>query len=149
MSSTLSGYSTRARVEEAGAGLDLTLLIARLLLVVIFPISAYYKVIQWPGIVTMLEQQAVPLPLYGGALAVGVEVIGALLVALGLWTRIGAILLILYVAGATAVAHRFWEFAMPAQFAQMMSFFKNLAMIGGLLLIAVLGPGRFAVQPRS
>ena len=29
-----------------------------------------------------------------------------------------------------------------------MSFFKNLAMIAGLGLIALLGPGRYAIQPR-
>ena len=65
-----------------------------------------------------------------------------------LWTRWAALVLILYVAGTSIIAHRFWEFAPPAQFGQMMQFFKNLCMIGGLLLVAVIGPGRYAVQPR-
>ncbi|MBX9697922.1 MAG: DoxX family protein [Acetobacteraceae bacterium] len=133
----------------ADRNLDLTLLVARILLVLIFPISAYYKIVQWPGIVNMLTQQGAPLPMLGGYIAIGVEIIGAVMVVLGLWTRWAAIALILYVIGTSVIAHRFWEFAPPAQFGQMMSFFKNLCMIGGLALVAVLGPGRYAVRPGS
>ena len=145
----MSATAERPVAATVAAGnTDLVLLIARLLLVVIFPISAYYKITGWPGVVTTLTQRGAPLPLLGGYLAIGVEIIGALLVAIGLWTRWAAIALILYVAGTSIVAHRFWEFAPPAQFGQMMQFFKNLAMMGGLALIAHLGPGRYAVGPR-
>ena len=140
--------SVTGRRAAAGENLDLALLIARIALVVIFPISAYYKVMQWPGIVTMLTQQGAPLPLLGGYIAIAVEFGATLLVVLGLWTRWAALALVLYVLGTSIIAHRFWEFAPPQQFGQMMSFFKNLAMMGGLGLIAVLGPGRYAVQPR-
>jgi putative oxidoreductase len=143
-----------ATIERPGAPAvatgkaDLVLLVARLLLVVIFPISAWYKITGWPGVVTTLTQQGAPVPLMGGYLAIGVEIVGAVLVAVGLWTRWAAVALILYVAGTSIIAHRFWEFAPPAQFGQMMQFFKNLAMIGGLALVAWLGPGRYAVSPR-
>lgn len=126
---------------------DVALLVARVLLVVIFPISAWFKITGWPGIVTILTQQGVPLPLVGGYVAIAVEIIGAVLVIIGYRTRWAAIALILYVAGTSAIAHRFWEFPPAAQFGQMMSFFKNLCMVGGLGLIAVLGPGRYAVRP--
>jgi putative oxidoreductase len=139
--------ATRTRVPAA-SGLDTALLVARVALVVIFPVSAYYKIIQWPGIVAMLTQQGAPLPLLGGYLAIAVEIGASLLVVLGLWTRWAALVLILYTLGTSIIAHRFWEFAPPQQFGQMMQFFKNLAMMGGLGLIAVLGPGRHAVQPR-
>lgn len=127
---------------------DLALLIARILLVAIFPISAYYKIIGWPGIVGMLTQQGAPLPMFGGYLAIAVEILGAILVILGFRTRWGAIALMLYTAGTIIIAHRFWEFAGPAQFNQLMAFFKNIALIAGLGLIAVIGPGRYAVQAR-
>ena len=144
---TLSGGTTQRAAAAAGS-LDLALLIARILLVVIFPISAYYKITGWPGVVNTLTQQGAPLPLLGGYLAIAVEILGALLVILGLWTRWAAIALMLYIAGTSIIAHRFWEFAPPAQFGQMMQFFKNLCMIGGLLLVAILGPGRYAVRAR-
>jgi len=143
----MSDFGTRAPAAT-GANLDLALLIARILLVAIFPISGYYKLVQWPGIVTMLTNAGAPLPLPGATIAVAVEFAAAALVILGLWTRWAAVVLILYIAGTSIIAHRFWEFAPPQQFGQMMSFFKNLCMMGGLGLIAVLGPGRYALQPR-
>ncbi len=150
MSSTIgTGAVTAGRANTAAAqgSADLALLIARILLVVIFPISAWYKITGWPGIVTMLEQQGPPLPLLGGGMSIAVELLGALLVAISLWTRWAAIALILYIAGTSLIAHRFWELAPLAQFGQMMSFFKNLAMMGGRGLVALLGPGRHAVRP--
>ena len=145
---TMTAGTAALRTGTAAGNLDPVLLIARILLVAIFPISAWYKITGWPGIVTMLTQQGVPMPLLGGYIAIGMEMIAALLVIIGLWTRWAAIALILYVIGATIIAHRFWEFTGPAQFNQMMQFMKSLCMIGGLLLIAVIGPGRYAVQPR-
>lgn len=144
----MSHTAATLRAVQAAERQDLALLVVRVLLVAIFPISAWYKITGWPGIVGTLTQQGVPLPMLGGTIAIAVEMLGALLVALGLWTRWAAIALILYVAGTSIIAHRFWEFSGPAQFGQMMSFFKNLAMMAGLGLIAVTGPGRFALSPR-
>jgi putative oxidoreductase len=141
---SVSGRTGALSTEQ----LDTVLLVARVLLVLIFPISAWYKITGWPGIVTTLTQQGAPLPFAGGIIAIAVEMLASLLVIAGLWTRWAAIALILYVAGTSIIAHRFWEFTGPAQFGQLMSFFKNLCMIGGLALVAAIGPGRYAVQPR-
>ena len=128
--------------------LDLVLLIGRIALVVLFPISGYFKIMGWPGIVGLLTQQGAPLPYLGGVLAILAETICPLLIVLGLWTRWAAFGLILYTLGTSVIAHRFWEFAGPAQMAQVFSFFKNLSMVGGFLILAWIGPGRYAVQPR-
>lgn len=135
-------------MTTAPANFDLVLLISRIALVVLFPISAYFKIIQWPGIVTMLTTQGAPLPLVGGMLAIAAETIFPILIILGLQTRLAAFGLILYTLGTSAIAHRFWEFTGGAQVGQIFSFFKNLAMCGGFLILAWTGPGRFAVQPR-
>jgi len=126
---------------------DASLLLGRLALVAIFPISAYFKIIGWPTIVGMLNAQGLPLATIGGYGAIVVELGGAALVALGLYTRPAAIALMLYTAATALIAHRFWEFTGPAQFGQLMSFMKNLAMIGGLGIVAAIGPGRFALRP--
>ena len=131
-----------------GGDLDLILLIARIALVVLFPISGYFKIMGWPGIVGTLTQQGAPLPYLGGVLAILAETLCPLLIVIGLWTRWAAFGLILYTLGTSVIAHRFWEFAGPAQMAQVFSFFKNLSMVGGFLILAWIGPGRYAVQPR-
>lgn len=138
-----------SRYSSAPDGsLDLVLLIGRIALVVLFPISGYFKIVQWPGIVGMLTQQGAPLPLVGGMLAVAAETVLPALILLGLQTRWAAFGLILYTLGTSAIAHRFWEFTGGAQIGQIFSFFKNLSMCGGLLILAWTGPGRYAVQPR-
>ncbi|MBL6077666.1 DoxX family protein [Belnapia sp. T18] len=142
----MSAY-TSPGVARSG-DLDVVLLVARIAMVVLFPISAYFKIIGWPGIVTTLTQQGAPLPYLGGVLAVLAETLLPLLIILGLWTRWAAFGLILYTLGTSAIAHRFWEFEGPAQMGQIFSFFKNLAMCGGLLMLAWIGPGQYAVQPR-
>ena len=69
-------------------------------------------------------------------------------IVLGVKTRWAALGLILYVLGTSIIGHRFWEAAPAAYFGQLMSFMKNLAMVGGLALLATTGPGRYAVDPR-
>jgi len=71
-----------------------------------------------------------------------------ILIILGLFTRWAAFGLILYVIAATYIGHPvLWRMAPDAFFGQLMSQMKNLAMIGGLLLLMGAGPGRIAVQP--
>jgi len=65
---------------------------------------------------------------------------------LGLWTRWGAILGIVYVIIATAVAHRFWQSPDAQWVAQYTNFSKNLAILGGLILIYISGAGAFSVD---
>ena len=127
---------------------DLALLIGRVALTPLFLISAYYKIMQWPGIVGLLTTQGAPMPELGGYLAVAAETALPLLLIIGLWTRWACFGLILYVLGTCFIAHRFWEFSGPAQISQTLAFFKNIALCGGLLILAFTGPGRLAVSPK-
>jgi len=48
---------------------------------------------------------------------------------------------------ATFSTHRYWEFAdAAARRAQDGNFYKNLAMLGGILFLFVVGPGRFSID---
>jgi putative oxidoreductase len=67
---------------------------------------------------------------------------------LGLWTRWGAILGILYVIVATALAHRFWQSPDAQWVAQYTNFSKNLAILGGLILVYVTGAGAYSLDAR-
>lgn len=127
---------------------DQALLIGRIAFAPLFLISAYYKVMQWPGIVGVLTTQGAPLPLYGGYIAIAAETIFPILLILGLYTRWAAIGLILYTLGTCFIGHRFWEFTGAQQVGQVLAFFKNIALCGGLLILCVTGPGRYALQPR-
>jgi putative oxidoreductase len=126
---------------------DFALLIMRVLLVAIFPISAYYKIKGWPGIVTPVTTAGLPFPYTLSVLGTAVELVLPFLVILGVATRWAAAGLIVYTAMTCYIGHPIWRLPATEFFPNLMSFMKNLAMMGALWLLAIIGPGRLALQP--
>ena len=75
--------------------------------------------------------------------AVAIEIGGGLSLLVGYMTRMGAMLLFLFMIPTTLIFHT--NFSDPMQ---MIHFLKNLAMGGGLLYIAAYGPGRISMDAR-
>ena len=50
--------------------------------------------------------------------------------------------------GTALLGHPFWNMVDPERSANMTQFLKNLSIMGGMLLLAVSGPGRFSVDGR-
>jgi putative oxidoreductase len=75
--------------------------------------------------------------------------LGGLSVLLGYQARGGAALLAVFLLPVTLVMHDFWSVADPteAQIQQVM-FMKNLAVLGGALLIMYFGSGPFSLDRR-
>ncbi len=63
------------------------------------------------------------------------EFLGTLSVLLGIKEKLGATLLILFLIPGTIVMHQFWFVEGVAREIQLTHFLKNLAILGGLLLI--------------
>jgi len=71
-----------------------------------------------------------------------VEIIGAVLIALGFYAQWGAWLIVLFLVPVTFVMHNFWSLKDPqAKMHDMVNFNKNLALLGAALLIAYFGSG--------
>jgi uncharacterized membrane protein YphA (DoxX/SURF4 family) len=77
-----------------------------------------------------------------------IEFAGGILRLAGWKTRPVASILAVYVVTAAAVAHRYWTYAPAQAFAQTSFFYKNLAITGGLLYVAVMGAGKYSVDKR-
>jgi len=136
----------RAPPAVAARNLDAALLVARVLLVAIFPVAAYYKIAGWPAFVGTVAQTGMPLPNVLAPLVVAIEVVLPALVVLGLWARPALLALAAFTAFAAVTGHPFWRFEGAAQFGQAMNFFKNVAMVGGMLAVAAVGPGRHVLR---
>ncbi len=80
----------------------------------------------------------------GGALVI--EFGGALCLISGYQARIAGFVMAVYLTTVTLIFHNYWmitnEMARAVMF---MHFQKNLGLIGGLLMVAALGPGTFAL----
>ena len=90
-----------------------------------------------------LASVAVP---FSGVLAI----LGGLSILLGYRARIGAWLIVLFLIGVTPTMHKFWGVSDPmAHQMQMIMFMKNLAMLGGALLITQFGSGPWSLDSRK
>jgi putative oxidoreductase len=122
-------------------------LVGRLFLSAIFLFSGFGKIADWSGTSAAMEKQgmvAVPLFLAG---AIALEIFGGLSVLLGFFARWGAACLVIFLVPATFIFHDFWtvEEGM-ARMNQMQHFMKNFALLGGLLMVAAFGAGRFSLD---
>lgn len=78
--------------------------------------------------------------------AIFLLVTGGLMVLLGYRSTLGAILLLLYWAPLTFIVHDFWNCPKEELREQSILFMKNIAIIGGLLMLAGKGSGRYSIK---
>jgi putative oxidoreductase len=116
--------------------------LGRVLMSVIFLLSGAMKIMHLSGMAAMLHMSPAVLGLAGAA-----ELAGGLSLLLGLWSRVGALGLFIFLIPTTLMFHNFWAAAPDHQQEQMAHFLKNLAIMGGLLMIAAYGPGPLSITP--
>jgi putative oxidoreductase len=133
----------------ASAAQSQVMLIARILLAAIFLTAGIRKLMGIAATAGYFAKLGMPVPEVMAWAAVVIEIGGGLLLVLGWHARRAAWLLILFVAIATAMAHRFWEFDAAQYNNQLNHFLKNAAIIGGLLYVAMLGAGRLSLDSKS
>jgi putative oxidoreductase len=125
---------------------EVVLLLGRLALGAIFVKSGLQKLLALSAFAASLAQRGVPASSTWAVIGATVEFVGGILIVSGLRTREASLLMILFVIVATGISHRFWEFADAARRTQESQFFKNLAIIGGFLLLFVTGGGRYSAD---
>ena len=79
---------------------------------------------------------------------IAVEIGAAVMLIVGWKTRWAALALALFTLIATFAAHRFWEFDGAQVANQMNHFLKNLAIVGGMIILAATGPGPLSVDAK-
>jgi putative oxidoreductase len=121
-------------------------LIGRILVSVIFISSGLMKVANFSMMTGYMTAKHLPLPAVALAIAAAVEVLGGLAVLVGYQARIAAWVLFLYLIPTTAVFHNFWAMSGPEQMDNQIHFFKNVAIMGGLLFLASFGAGAYSID---
>lgn len=116
--------------------MDIVFLVARVLLAVIFLLSAVGHLTQSKGMAQYAASKGVPAA-EAGVIASGVVfLLGGLSILLGIWTDLGALAIALTLIPVTFMMHPHWkETDAQAKQGEQIHFNKNLALIGGLLLL--------------
>ena len=124
-------------------------LVGRILLSAIFVQAGISKIFNWEATAGYMQAQGMPLvPLFLLG-AIGVEIAGGLSVLIGFFARLGALALFLFLVPTTLIFHAFWAVPEAHQQIQMVMFMKNLAIMGGLLMVVAYGAGPFSFDKRK
>jgi len=125
---------------------DELIVAARLLLATLFLIFGWRKLTDFSGTVSQMVQLGVPTPVLAAGVATFMELPVAFAIAVGALTRLSALLMALYTLGTAVTGHRYWTITGADYVDSMDSFYKNLSITGGFLLLYVTGPGKYSID---
>jgi putative oxidoreductase len=125
---------------------DELILAARLLLATLFLIFGWRKLRDFSGTVDQLVQLGAPMPVLAAAVATFMELPVAFAVAVGVFTRPSALLMFFYTLGTALIGHRYWDKTGSDYVDSMDSFYKNLSIMGGFLLLYITGAGKYSID---
>ncbi|ANG96734.1 MULTISPECIES: DoxX family protein [Brucella] len=121
----------------------LATLVARVFLSILFILAGFSKLTAISGTAGYFAGLGLPVPTVTAVLVGLVEFVGGLAILVGFQTRIAAAIVALFTIGATLVAHMNFAEGMNALMAQ-----KNLAIAGGLILLALQGAGSISIDAK-
>ncbi|MGS0894494.1 DoxX family protein [Burkholderia stagnalis] len=127
---------------------DALILVARVLLMLLYLLSGIPKAMHFQGTVAYMASTGAPLPALAAGVAIVVEVAGSVALILGVFTRPLALLLVIYTLGTSLIGHHFWTLDGAARVQNGLHFYKNVSIVGGFLLLAVTGAGKYSVDGR-
>ena len=122
------------------------ILAARLFLAALFLIFGWRKLRDFSGTVDQMVHDGLPMPALATAVAIFMELPVAFAVAVGALTRLSAVVMALYTLGTSLVEHRYWTVTGPDYVDSLESFYKNLSIMGGFLLLYITGAGKYSID---
>ena len=134
-------------IDAIGARGDaLWLLLGRVAIGALYVPSGYGKLMDPSRMTGMLGTKGWPVPGVFAIAAGIVELVGGIALIVGFKARCTAVALIVFTIIASLLAHAYWDLDGAARTAQYIQFYKNLAIIGGLLLVLARGAGPWSVD---
>jgi putative oxidoreductase len=125
--------------------------VGRILIALIFVLSGFGKLTGFAGTAGyMAGKMAVSGTLIDLLLVISiiVELGGGIALVLGFRARLAALALFLWMIPVTLIMHNFWTMSGDQHMINQIMFLKNLAIMGGMLLITANGPGPLSVDKK-
>jgi len=149
MSTATSNTYAAATAGRTTGAQDAVTLLGRILLAWLFIPAGWGKIAGFAGVTGYIASKGVPLPEVAAALAIVAELGLGLLLLIGWQARWAALGLAIFVAVITPIFHNYWAVPDAQKMMQMQAFWKNLAVVGGLLFVQAFGPGGWSVDGRK
>ncbi|MEA3114114.1 MAG: putative oxidoreductase [Caballeronia sp.] len=127
---------------------DELILIARVLLMILFLIFGWSKLTGFSGTVGYMATEGAPFPTLSAIIAIVMGFFVGIAILIGFYTRPRALLFALYTLGTALIGHHFWTMSGDAYVTNMINFYKNIGIMGGLLLLCVTCAGKYSIDRR-
>lgn len=124
-------------------------LTGRILLAALFLPAGLSKLSGFEGTVGYIGSVGLPFASVAAGAAIAVEILGSVALIVGFQTRIVAAVLAMFTIVATVFFHAFWAAAPEQAFVQQLLFFKNMGVIGGLLVLVSSGAGAWSLDAKK
>jgi putative oxidoreductase len=121
-------------------------LLGRILLALIFVQAGFEKLMGFSGVVSSIAGKGLPMPEVLAVATVAIELGAGLLLVVGLKARWAAFLLFLFIIPVSLTFHNFWTMQGAQAAMNKIQFMKNVSIMGGMLLLAAFGPGRYSID---
>lgn len=125
---------------------DLLALIGRIALAGIFVKSGIGKIGGFAATAGYIASKGLPLPEVGAVIAIIVEVVAGVALIIGWKARWAALAIAIFTLATMFLFHPYWTLPADKQYPEMLAFWKNLAIFGGMLMVTAFGAGRFSVD---
>ena len=123
---------------------SIAILVARVLLALLFLVSAFRQAIHRHGVEREMAEQGMMYTPFLLGCAILIELTGGLSLILGYETLWGVLELIAFTLASTFIYYR-----RISDRDKLIHVLKNLAIIGGLLMVAAVGPGTIGIDPAT
>jgi putative oxidoreductase len=120
-------------------------LTGRLMITYIFATSGIAKVFSWSDNVQYMSTRHLPMIPVLLVIAAFIELAGSVCLITGYQIRIAAFVMFLYTTVVTVLFHNYWAASAAMAGIQETHFRKNVAIMGGLLMVAYSGGGKWAL----
>ena len=121
-------------------------LIGRVLVATLFLPAGLAKLAGFEGTIAYFASLGIPAPVFALVATIIIEIGGSIALLVGYKTRVVASLMALFTLAAAITGHAFWAAPVDAAFIAQLLFFKNIAVMGGLLILASAGAGKFSID---
>jgi putative oxidoreductase len=123
--------------------------VARLLVTSEFLVAVRGKIFGWAGQAAYMQAKGMTMITPLLAIALVIEAVGSLCLITGYRARTAAAVMFVYLGIVSVRLHAFWSQSGNAAGANETEFFKNLGMMGCLLMISIYGPGLWALGAKG
>ncbi len=122
--------------------------LGRLLMASLFLPAGIAKLTGFAATVGYIASVGMPMPAVSAVIALIVEVAGGIALVIGFGTRTAALVLAVFTLVASFFFHAYW--AAPAEQHMIVSllFYKNIAVVGGLLFLVAFGAGGWSLDAK-